>query len=1075
MSIDSTRPKLQIVMTLGQSLAVGSTRNENARVLSTVPADAEKMLMLDFGPEGPAATGWHTREVDEGRFVGFAPIREGRSESHVSGMLNALRDSYIQNGEQAPALLHISGAGSGRSILELMTPKSRVFQDTATGLAATSSGDIFAVPDGSGRFNFYQRSESSYSFEGARSGPLVFMDNLQAQLRLAIEHAREAGYEIDSRIVFNWIQGQADTGTKYDQYLNELIDNVNQMVDTAMGYDASVATIVSQTRGYGGKTTSLDQLQVILERPDVAFGASEFEYQARYPAQVNLDYTHLNPEGYFLMGQRIGRNIHAFLNGDENTAILFKSVNQVNARTVIVEFSGVDTYLVNDPSRYAASNLLIPPANMGFTTRTANDLSPTSFKVSSAEIIGANIVKLTFDSDVSGDFKLSLGRGGGDLLNDGGRSLSLNGFGGTTLRDAGSVAALAPTGGDLLADPFLYEFAPIQSQLVNGKSPAQIASAMSLRIVENTTEVVDLNALHPVYSEGNGLRYFIEGGADSALFTVNAATGLLSFKSAPDRESPTDSNGDNSYLVTVGVQDAFGLTSRVRVSVGVLNANEAPTALTATALVVDRTAAVGTTVGWVTGVDLDPNTILSYSLVSDAGGFLKVERSTGRVFVSDSTKLMNLQGSSASVTARVADSAGLRLDRSFDIVINGRAQSEVQYVGTDGADIVSHSGSLPWVADGGLGDDHLTGGSGNDRLSGGEGNDRLDGGLGADFMVGGAGNDIYFVDNVGDVVSEANADGADLGGTDQIFASASLHVPLFVEAVNLTGKANISATGNAQANVITGNSADNLLVGDAGDDRLVGGAGNDTLDGGPGNDQLDGGIGSDIMRGGPGDDTYWINSSNDVVIEFDANGVDVGGNDQIFTSASITSMANIERFSLTGNGSISVAGNGLDNIMSGNAGNNLLTGEGGNDRLFGGDGNDTLEGGAGDDVLSGGNGDDTLEGGLGSDILTGNNGIDHFVFKSLEPTVDQITDFRSGTDKITLVAALFGNALQPGALDPSMFTVGTAAALESHRVIYNPTTRTVLFDSDGAGGIEAVPFATFPTPMPLVPTDFLIG
>ena len=1075
MTINAHPRKLQIVLTLGQSLAVGATTDASAQVLSTTPAEPNKLLMLDFGSPGPAATGWHATPVDESRFVGFTSLREGRTESHASGMMTALHDSYGQNGREAPTLLHISAAASGRSILQLMTPQSRVFHDIPTALEATSSGDIFAIAGSNDWHSFYQRNENGYSSEGARQGPLVFIDNLQTQLRLAVEHARNAGYEIDPTIIFNWIQGQSDTGTKYDHYLSELIDNVNQMVDVTLGYDASVATIVSQTRGYGGKTTSLDQLQVILERPDVAFGASEFEHQARYPAQVNLDYTHLNPEGYYLMGQRIGRNIYSFINEQENLPILFKDIQHVDPRTVIVEFSGVDTYLVDDPSRYAAGNMLIPPSNMGFGTHTANGLSPTSFRVFSAEIIGPNVVKITFDQDISGDFRLSLGRGGGDLLNDSDGALNLSGFGGTTLRDAAGLAALTPSGGGQLADPFLYEFAPIQSQIVNGKKPAQIASAMSLRIVENTTEVVDLNAQHGVYSEGNGLRYFIDGGDDAVLFTVNADTGSLSFNAAPDKESPTDSNGDGSYLVIVGVQDAFGLTAKVRVTVGVLNANEAPTALTATALAVDRNSPVGTTIGWLTGVDLDPNSILSYRLVSDASGFVQVERSTGRIFVSDSAKLSTLQGASVSITARVADSAGLRLDRDFEITINGRAPTEVEYVGTDGADIASYSGKLAWVADGGLGDDRLTGGHGNDRLSGGDGNDRLDGGFGADIMNGGAGDDIYFIDNVGDLVSEADANGADLSGYDQIFSSVSFHVPLFVEAVTLTGNVGISATGNVLDNVITGNSADNLLVGGAGNDRLVGGAGDDVLDGGLGDDQLDGGSGSDIMRGGPGDDTYWISSLNDMVIEFDENGGDVGGNDQIFTSVSITSMANIERISMTGNGSISAAGNSLDNIITGNAGNNLLMGEVGDDRIFGRDGNDTLQGGAGNDELNGGNGEDTLEGGPGSDILTGSNGIDHFLFNTLEPTVDQITDFRPGTDKIVLGASVFGNAAQAGSPDSSMFFVGTAATQASHRVIYNPATRTVLFDPDGVGEMAGTALVSFTSSVSLTPTDFLIG
>ena len=48
------------------------------------------------------------------------------------------------------------------------------------------------------------------------------------------------------------------------------------------------------------------------------------------------------------------------------------------------------------------------------------------------------------------------------------------------------------------------------------------------------------------------------------------------------------------------------------------------------------------------------------------------------------------------------------------------------------------------------------------RLEGLAGNDRLDGGTGADTMLGGTGDDTYVVDNVGDQVIEASAEGADL-------------------------------------------------------------------------------------------------------------------------------------------------------------------------------------------------------------------------------------------------------------------------------------------------------------------------
>jgi VCBS repeat-containing protein len=62
--------------------------------------------------------------------------------------------------------------------------------------------------------------------------------------------------------------------------------------------------------------------------------------------------------------------------------------------------------------------------------------------------------------------------------------------------------------------------------------------------------------------------------------------------------------------------------------------------------------------------------------------------------------------------------------------------------------------------------------------------------------------------------------------------------------------------------------------------------------------------------------------------------------------------------------------------LSGGNGSDSLTGTGGEDRLDGGNGNDVLSGLGGHDVLLGGNGTDVLDGGDGNDLLAGGNGND---------------------------------------------------------------------------------------------------
>jgi len=116
----------------------------------------------------------------------------------------------------------------------------------------------------------------------------------------------------------------------------------------------------------------------------------------------------------------------------------------------------------------------------------------------------------------------------------------------------------------------------------------------------------------------------------------------------------------------------------------------------------------------------------------------------------------------------------------------------------------------------------LTGNSGVNALTGLGGNDTLVGGAGADVMTGGTGNDTYEVDDAGDVVVELSGE-----GTDTVISSVDYSLGLSVERLTLTGEGNISATGNAQANLLIGNQGDNRLEGDAGNDTLQGGAGDD--------------------------------------------------------------------------------------------------------------------------------------------------------------------------------------------------------------------------------------------------------
>jgi len=289
------------------------------------------------------------------------------------------------------------------------------------------------------------------------------------------------------------------------------------------------------------------------------------------------------------------------------------------------------------------------------------------------------------------------------------------------------------------------------------------------------------------------------------------------------------------------------------------------------------------------------------------------------------------------------------------------------------------------------GNNVLDGGAGDDLLDGGGGNDVLIGGLGADTMAGGFGNDTYYVDQSGDMVSEAvNA------GNDRIVTSISYTLAAGNEvetleaaaggaAINLTGNEfGQTLIGNAGANRLEGAGGDDTYLVDSADDQVVeaGGQGNDAvyttvsyqlgmgqsvellasrdnsltvamnlfgnelnnvIFGNAGANFIDGGAGADVMTGFGGDDVYAVDNAGDVVIEGAG-----GGNDTIYSSFSyvLGFGSSVETLASRDN-SLTVAmnlfGNELDNFIYGNNGANFLDG---------GTGADTMTGFGGDDIYA---------------------------------------------------------------------------------------------------------------------------
>jgi Cadherin domain/RTX calcium-binding nonapeptide repeat (4 copies) len=150
--------------------------------------------------------------------------------------------------------------------------------------------------------------------------------------------------------------------------------------------------------------------------------------------------------------------------------------------------------------------------------------------------------------------------------------------------------------------------------VTNVNEGLMFTSATSFGTAENATAIGTVSATD---IDGDVVSYAVSGGADASLFTINAATGALSFVSAPNFEAPADVGGDNVYDVIVSATDgSFTATSAIAVTVG--NANEGVSITSGSAFAI---AENGSAVTAVTATDIDGDPV-TYAISGGADAAL---------------------------------------------------------------------------------------------------------------------------------------------------------------------------------------------------------------------------------------------------------------------------------------------------------------------------------------------------------------------------------------------------------------------------------------------------------------------
>jgi serralysin len=278
------------------------------------------------------------------------------------------------------------------------------------------------------------------------------------------------------------------------------------------------------------------------------------------------------------------------------------------------------------------------------------------------------------------------------------------------------------------------------------------------------------------------------GGADAALFEINADSGAVTFVTAPNFEAPDDAGGDNVYDITVTATDGTLSSTAQAVAITVTNVNEVPNGS------VSFTHLGGTLRATNTLTDTDGLGVISYTWQSsgDTGAtWQAIDGANSADFTPD-----------ASVAGRLVRVVASYLDGSG--AAESIASGSMARIGTSGAD-------------------DLTAGAGVTALFGLGGSDTLTGMAASQTLDGGAGDDMYLLHDALDFVLEGPGGGAD---TIMTWMDMTLpdHVEMAVIAPNVSG---ITVTGGAGNDMLIGNGLSNGFNGGAGDDVIL--VGNVTL------------------------------------------------------------------------------------------------------------------------------------------------------------------------------------------------------------------------------------------------------
>ena len=242
-------------------------------------------------------------------------------------------------------------------------------------------------------------------------------------------------------------------------------------------------------------------------------------------------------------------------------------------------------------------------------------------------------------------------------------SITPNGDGPVTIvlpatTDCAADGAVCTDGGRKLSPGLEFE--------VPGLSTPEITSGSSFSVAEGSTSVATLSA-DDVDTATADLTWTISGGTDASEFSLTT-TGVLSFASSRDFETPDDANGDGVYAVAVRVSDG-GRTDSADLTVTLTNVNEAPTA---DAGADQENVTQGDTVTLNgSGADPDAGEVFSFAWVQTSGATVTLSDTAAAIptFTAPTGQTSDVE---LIFTLRVTDDEGLFAEDSVTVRTNGQ-------------------------------------------------------------------------------------------------------------------------------------------------------------------------------------------------------------------------------------------------------------------------------------------------------------------------------------------------------------------------------------------------------------------